>query len=47
MIVNRQRRVPMAIQPLQNFYERVRCELQFPPESRWLLARTRTVHFIS
>ena len=33
MIVNRQRRVPVAIQPLQNFYERVRCELQFPPES--------------
>jgi|SRR6267154_1271393 len=33
MIVNRQRRVPVAIQPLQDFYERARCELQFPPES--------------
>jgi probable rRNA maturation factor len=33
MIVNRQRRVPVAVQPLQQFYERVRRELQFPPES--------------
>src|ERR1700688_1464827 len=32
MIVNRQRRVPVALQPLQNFYERVRQELDFPPE---------------
>ena len=24
MIVNRQRRVPVAVQPLQDFYERVR-----------------------
>ena len=33
MIVNRQRRVPMAVQPLQDFYERARRELRFPPES--------------
>ncbi len=33
MIVNRQRRVPVAIQPLQQFYERVRRELGFAPES--------------
>jgi probable rRNA maturation factor len=32
MIVNRQRRVPVALQPLQHFYERVRQELDFPPE---------------
>jgi probable rRNA maturation factor len=33
MIVNRQRRVPVAIYPLQQFYERVRSELGFAPES--------------
>lgn len=33
MIVNRQRRVPVAIQPLQQFYERVRRELGFAPGS--------------
>ena len=33
MIVNRQRRVPVAIRPLQQFYERARCELGFAPES--------------
>ena len=33
MIVNRQRRVPVAIRPLQQFHERVRCELGFAPES--------------
>jgi probable rRNA maturation factor len=33
MIVNRQRRVPVAVGPLQHFYERARCELRFPPES--------------
>jgi probable rRNA maturation factor len=33
MIVNRQRRVPVALQPLQDFHERVRHEMQFPPES--------------
>lgn len=33
MIVNRQRRVPVAIHPLQQFYERVRHELGFAPES--------------
>jgi probable rRNA maturation factor len=33
MIVNRQRRVPVAIKPLQDFCERVRRELQFPPET--------------
>ncbi len=33
MIVNRQRRVTVAVQPLQQFYERVRQELGFAPES--------------
>jgi probable rRNA maturation factor len=33
MIVNRQRRVPIAIHPLQQFYERVQRELGFAPES--------------
>ena len=33
MIVNRQRRVPVAIHPLQQFHERVRRELGFAPES--------------
>jgi probable rRNA maturation factor len=33
MIVNRQRRVHVAIHPLQQFYERVRRELGFAPES--------------
>ena len=33
MIVNRQRRVPVALPPLQQFYERVRLELGFAPES--------------
>jgi probable rRNA maturation factor len=33
MIVNRQRRVPVAIRPLSEFYERVRSELGFEPES--------------
>jgi probable rRNA maturation factor len=33
MIVNRQRRVPVATRPLQHFYERVRQELRFPPEA--------------
>ena len=33
MIVNRQRRVRVAVQPLQRFYERVRGELGFAPES--------------
>jgi probable rRNA maturation factor len=33
MIVNRQRRVPVAIHPLQQFYELVRRELGFAPES--------------
>ena len=33
MIVNRQRRVPVAVKPLRDFYERVRQELRFPPES--------------
>src|SRR5579862_2346951 len=33
MIVNRQRRVRVAVQPLQHFYERARQELEFPPES--------------
>lgn len=32
MIVNRQRRVPVAVQPLQHFYERVRRELKFPTD---------------
>lgn len=33
MIVNRQRRVPVALKPLQDFYERARRELRFPPET--------------
>ena len=33
MIVNRQRRVPVALHPLQQFYERVRRELGFAPGS--------------
>jgi len=33
MIVNRQRRVPVAMQPLEDFYERARREMQFRPES--------------
>lgn len=33
MIVNRQRRVRVAVQPLQRFYERVLGELGFAPES--------------
>ena len=33
MIVNRQRRVPVALSPLRKFHERVRGELGFPPES--------------
>ena len=33
MIVNRQRRVPISIHPLQQFHERVRRELGFAPES--------------
>ncbi len=33
MIVNRQRRIPVALRPLQQFHERVRCELGFAPES--------------
>jgi probable rRNA maturation factor len=33
MIVNRQRLVPVAVQPLKDFCERVRRELHFPPES--------------
>ena len=33
MIVNRQRRVPVAIHPLRQFYERVRRELSFAPGS--------------
>ena len=33
MIVNRQRRVPVSIPPLQQFHERVRRELGFAPES--------------
>ena len=32
MIVNRQRRVPVAVKPLEDFYERVRRELRFPAE---------------
>jgi probable rRNA maturation factor len=40
MIVNRQRRVPVAIPPLRQFYERVRRELGFAPESV-------TIQFIS
>ncbi|MBZ5645160.1 MAG: rRNA maturation RNase YbeY [Acidobacteriia bacterium] len=33
MIVNRQRRVPVAIEPLEEFYERARLAMKFPPES--------------
>jgi len=33
MIVNRQRRVPVAVSHLRKFYERVRRELRFPRES--------------
>jgi probable rRNA maturation factor len=33
MIVNRQRRVPVAVAPLQDFYERVQHVLRFQPES--------------
>jgi probable rRNA maturation factor len=33
MIVNRQRRVLIAVQPLHDFYERARRELRFSPES--------------
>jgi probable rRNA maturation factor len=33
MIVNRQRRVPVALHPLQQFHERVRRELGFATES--------------
>jgi len=33
MIFNRQRRVPVALHPLQQFYERARRELGFAPES--------------
>lgn len=33
MIVNRQRRVVVAVRPLQQFYERVRRELGFAPDS--------------
>lgn len=33
MIVNRQRRVPIAVRPLQQFQERARRELGFAPES--------------
>jgi probable rRNA maturation factor len=33
MIVNRQRRVPVAVKPLEGFFERVRRELRFAPNS--------------
>ncbi len=33
MIVNRQRRIPVAVAPLQDFYELVQREMHFPPES--------------
>jgi len=33
MIVNRQRHVPVAVKPLEDFYERVRRELRFPAEA--------------
>ena len=33
MIVNCQRRIPVALKPLEEFYERVRKELRFPSES--------------
>ena len=32
MIINRQRRVPVAVKPLEDFCERVRRELRFPAE---------------
>ncbi len=33
MIFNSQRRIPVALKPLEEFYERVRQELRFPAES--------------
>ncbi len=33
MIVNRQRRVPVAVKPLEDFFERARRELRFASES--------------
>ena len=33
MIVNRQRRVAVSLQPLEEFYERARLALRFSPES--------------
>ena len=33
MIVNRQRLVPVAVKPLQDFYERARRELRFPSDA--------------
>jgi probable rRNA maturation factor len=33
MIINRQRRVPLAMEPLEHFSERVCNELRFPPGS--------------
>lgn len=33
MIVNRQHRVPVAVKPLEDFFERVRRELRFASES--------------
>jgi probable rRNA maturation factor len=33
MIVNRQRRYPVAVKPLEDFCERVRQELRFPAEA--------------
>jgi len=33
MIFNCQRRIPVALKPLEEFYERVRKELRFPAES--------------
>jgi probable rRNA maturation factor len=32
VIINRQRRVPVAVRPLEDFCERVRRELRFPEE---------------
>ena len=32
MIINRQRRVPVSLEPLEDFHERVRLELRFPAE---------------
>jgi probable rRNA maturation factor len=40
MIVNRQRRVRVPVKPLQDFFERVRQQLRFPPD-------TVTVQFLS